>query len=347
VAVPQLRPLSLGEILDVAINLCWSRARVLLPLVALVLAPVELVSALVEVSTPQPARGGVFSGGDSRELTPHEFRLYLAGTLASLLLTLVATQLTTGACFKVVADAYLGGRPTLGSALRFVSRRLHSLLWILVLTFLGVVLGLILCVVPGIYLWVGWSLALPALLTENVRGCRALGRSRALVRGTWWRTFGLLLVGFLLAGIASALIVAVSSPLVDRIGRDSVAGVIVAVIFATIGAALTQPFAAAFVGILYFDLRVRKEGFDLQLLAERMGLPPGAELPPEALAPAPPPTTPGGGAWPPLPPLAPGQGPVLWPPPPSWLREQEQPAKPRPEPEPGTEVWPPRNADEP
>jgi hypothetical protein len=324
VAVPQLRPLSLGEILDVAINLCWTRARVLLPLVAMLLAPVELLSTLIQVSTPQPNSGGLFDTGGSRELSAHEFRIYLVGSLATLLLTLIATQLTTGSCFKVVADAYLGGAPTVRSALRFVASRLHSLLWVLLLSLLGAALGAVLCVLPGVYLWVSWALALPVLLTEDVRGRRALGRSRSLVRGTWWRTFGLLLVGLLLAGIANALILGVSSPLVDRIGRDSVSGVIVTVIFATAGAALTQPFAAAFVGILYFDLRVRKEGFDLQLLAERMGLPPGSDLPPEALAPKPPPATPGGGMWPPMPEPQPGREQVLWPPPPSWYTQQQQ-----------------------
>jgi hypothetical protein len=331
--VPQLRPLSLGEILDVAINLCWSRARVLLPLVALVLAPVQLVATLIEVSTPQP-NSGLFGTGDTRDLTPHEVRVYLVGTLAVALLSLIAQQLTTGACFKVIADAYLGGRPSVRSALSFVGPRVHSLLWVLLLSTFGAALALILCLVPGIYLWCCWALALPVLLTENVKGRRALGRSKALVNGTWWRTFGLLLVGFLLAAIANALIVGVSSPLVDRIGRDTLGGVVVAVVFGTVGSALTQPFSAAFVGILYFDLRVRKEGFDLQLLAERMGLPPDSDLPPEALAPAPPPTTPGGGHWPPVPARPPGQEPAYWPPPPTWWQEQQglQPADdPRPD----------------
>jgi hypothetical protein len=331
VAVPQLRPLSLGEILDVAINLCWSRARVLLPVVAIVLAPVQLVATLIEVSTPHQ-NTGLFGTGETRDLSPHELRLYLVGTLAVALLSLIAQQLTTGACFKVVADAYLGGRPSVRSAFAFVGPRVHSLLWVLLLSTLGAGLAAVLCVVPGVYLWCCWALALPVLLTENVKGRRALGRSRSLVSGTWWRTFGLLVVGFLLAAIANALIVGVSSPLVDRIGRDTVGGVVVAVLFGTVASALTQPFAAAFVGILYFDLRVRKEGFDLQLLAERMGLPPGSDLPPEALAPAPPPTTPGGGAWPPVPPRAPGEGPTLWPPPPSWWQEQQgQQARPQPD----------------
>jgi hypothetical protein len=249
-------------------------------------------------------------------MTDHELRVYLAGLSVTLLLTLIGTQLVTGSCFKVVADAYLGGSPTIRSALGFVLTRLHSLLLILLLATLGYVVGFILCFFPGVYLWVCWALALPVLLTENVRGRRALGRSRQLVRGTWWRAFGLLLLGYLLAGIGNAVIAGAASPLVSRIGRDTVAGVIVATVAATVAGAVTTPFAAAFVGILYFDLRVRKEGFDLQLLAERMGLPPGTELPAAALAP--PPASARGGAWPPTPPVGgPGQ-PPYWPPPPGW-----------------------------
>jgi len=103
----------------------------------------------------------------------------------------------------------------------------------------------------------------------------------------------------------------------------------------TVGVELfALPLLAAVTLVLYVDLRVRKEGFDLQLLAERMGLPPDSDLPPEALAPAPPPTTPGGGHWPPVPARPPGQEPAYWPPPPTWWQEQQglQPADdPRPD----------------
>ena len=46
----------------------------------------------------------------------------------------------------------------------------------------------LLCIVPGIYLFVAFAVALPVLMSEGERGRKALGRSRALVRGRWWKT---------------------------------------------------------------------------------------------------------------------------------------------------------------
>jgi hypothetical protein len=84
---------------------------------------------------------------------------------------------------------------------------------------------------------------------------------------------------------------------------DTLAGAILSVVAGTISSMITTPFVAAFVTVLYFDLRVRKEGFDLQLLAERIGVdPPAGGLP----APAPSEPDPG------------GEQPPFWPPPPGW-----------------------------
>ena len=47
---------------------------------------------------------------------------------------------------------------------------------------------------------------MPVLLVEGLRGRKALGRSFQLVKGRWWRTFGVIVVGFLLAGIVSAIV---------------------------------------------------------------------------------------------------------------------------------------------
>ena len=52
------------------------------------------------------------------------------------------------------------------------------------------VLGLVLLIVPGVYLYVCFAVAMPVLLTEGLKGRHALGRSRRLVKGRFWRTFG-------------------------------------------------------------------------------------------------------------------------------------------------------------
>jgi hypothetical protein len=138
-----------------------------------------------------------------------------------------------------------------------------------------------------------------------VKGRKALGRSFRLVRNYWWRTFALVLLGTLLASIVAAALVGALTAVTFTAEND--VAVTVANVLATIVAGLvTTPFIAAVTIVLYIDLRVRKEGFDLALLAERFGEP-GASW----SVPAPPV---------PLPPARPtgGSQPPYWPPPPGW-----------------------------
>jgi len=299
-AAPELRPLSIGEILDVAIKIYLRNAWTLFRVVLVVVAPVEIVSALIQASAAT-------NDGDTTTNSSHDVALYLSAIGAATILGLLANTVATGASFKAVADAYLGEQPTWRSSLRFAFVRLHSILWITILGGIATVVGAILCIIPGIYLWIAFAVAVPVLLTEGVKGTAALGRSRALVRDRWWGTFGVVLLGTILAGVVSGAIGALAGFAAGSTDAGSVAGFLVNSVSGTLGSMISTPFTAAFVSVLYFDLRVRKEAFDLQLLAERIGLtapPEGGYRPAPGPAPAPRPT---GDAAPPY-----------WPPPPGW-----------------------------
>jgi hypothetical protein len=124
------------------------------------------------------------------------------------------------------------------------------------------------------------------------------------VEGRWWGTCGVAVVGYLLVSIVSAALtglvvgIAFANP-----ARNTVTGFVLNTLAATVGSMIATPAAAAFITVLYIDLRVRKEGFDLLLLARRLGVEraPGQELP--SFIPEPPPT---------------GSQPPFWPPPPGW-----------------------------
>src|SRR5207248_10408164 len=103
----------------------------------------------------------------------------------------------------------------------------------------------------------------------------------------------------ILSGAISAVILGIGS---FNSSADSLSGILSNVISQTLTKVLTTPFVAAFVTVLYFDLRVRKEAFDLQLLAQRIGVEPPPEALPLITQPAP---------------LHPsGEQPPVWPPPP-------------------------------
>jgi hypothetical protein len=299
-AAPELRPLSIGEILDVAIKIYLRNAWTLFRVVLVVVAPVEIVSALIQASAAT-------NDSDTTTTSSHDVALYLSALGAATILGLLANTVATGASFKAVADAYLGEQPTWRSSLRFAFVRLHSILWITLLGGIATVIGFVFCIIPGVYLWIAFAVAVPVLLTEGVKGTSALGRSRALVRDRWWGTFGVVLLGTILAGIVSGAIGALGGFTAGSTDAGSVTGFLVNSVSGTLGSMIATPFTAAFVSVLYFDLRVRKEAFDLQLLAERIGLtapPEGGYRPAPGAAPAPPPA---GDAAPPY-----------WPPPPGW-----------------------------
>src|SRR3712207_4950791 len=82
------------------------------------------------------------------------------------LLSFLGTTLATAACFQAVVDAYLRERPSARRSLSFAARQFH---WVLVITLLTTfVPGILLfaCIAPGVWLWVAWGVAIPALLTE-------------------------------------------------------------------------------------------------------------------------------------------------------------------------------------
>jgi hypothetical protein len=313
---PDLRPLSIGEVLDVAIKIYFRNAKTLFAIVLLIVAPVQVLVSLIEVSaaidedpfTTTSTTGEV-------ELDTDEVWIYSTAFLTLIVLALVSSTLATGACFKGVADAYLGGRPTWRGSLAFALRRVHSILWVTFLGGLVAFLGLLACIVPGIWLYVAFAVAVPALLTEGVRGRRALGRSRRLVKGRWWPTFGVIVLGSILAAVVAGVITGVlqAASLADP--DNELVSFLVGAVGGIVASTLTTPFQAAFVTVLYFDLRVRKEGFDLQLLAERIGLAAAGEE--GGFRPAPPPVPP--------PPPAPGAAgaPPYWPPPPGWKPSEE------------------------
>jgi hypothetical protein len=317
-AAPTLRPLSVGEILDVAIKVYTRNALTLWKIVALVVFPVNVLGAIVTLSTlPDEVldpdfvtRPGTF--------TEDDLMAVVAAQIILAIVALITVVIAAGACTKAVSDVYLGEKPSAGSSLRFAARRVHSLVWIGVLTFVLATIGLVGLIVTGVWLWVSWTVAPAVLLLEGRKGFKALRRSFRLVKGRWWPVFGATTIGAILTGIVGSALGALTTPLIFTDSAENLTlTIVVDTIVNTIGGILTTPFQAALVAIIYFDLRVRKEGFDLELLAQRIGTAPDPAARPDILPPPPP-------AW------EGSEQPPYWPPPPGWKPgSAETPAKDR------------------
>jgi hypothetical protein len=320
-----LRPLGIGEILDAGIKLFLRHWRPLVLSVVGLILPVQILSALVTASVaPEQfdltsTESGVSEGEEAE---------FFIGQGVIALLSVVSVLLATAVCFKAVADAYLGVEPEWRRSLRFAVRRLGGLFGVAIVGGILVALATVALIVPGVWLFVSYSVAVPALLLERVGPINALRRSFRLVRGRWWSTAGTLLVGYLLIGILGALVTGVIMVVPSLVAEgNTLVGALGAVVGGTVGSVLTTPYSAAVVTLLYFDLRVRKEGLDLQLIAE------GADVQRDPDAPLPAPLvadeyTPEERAQAPY-----------WPPPPGW--------RPAPAPAPASEWRAPESAPEP
>lgn len=315
---PALRPLRIGEILDVAINIYRANARTLVASVAVFVVPLQILQILIRSSaltaTTDPFR--LSRAGEVSQVNS-DFWLSMAGTLVGAVVLGVGGLLATAACFKAVSDTYLGRTPTRRTSVQFALKRLRPVLWLTAIIYFFSSLAAVPLLLPGVWLWVSWVVATPALLLEDVRGVRALGRSFKLVRRRWWPTFatyGLsLLLGTIVQSFFGGIVLAVLF-----FARDSeMLNLIVGGIVGIAGSLLVVPFTAAVITTIYIDLRVRKEGFDLELMAERIGvtLPEDAQPPPFLGA--------SGQRGTPVDPHGPtqpsaGDAPTSWPPPPEW-----------------------------
>lgn len=275
--VVALRPLGIGEMLDAAIKVYRSRPKQMIVASAVVTLPAIVAQTVVQLSAgdPQsltetdPATGvPALDGG--------QFGVYLGGLLVSTLILIVANNLALAGTTRMSLSAYLGDDTDWRSSLRFALHRFWPLTAVLVLTTLGLLGGFLLCVVPAFWLQGIWAVAVPALLIEELGAVGSLGRSSRLVKGRFWPVLGTIIVGGLLASVLQGVLVGPVFAL-QLTGASFAVTAILNGLAQFVGVAITTPFVAALTAVVYIDLRVRKEGFDLELLARGVGVDPPAD----------------------------------------------------------------------
>ncbi len=148
-ALPDLRPLGIGEVLDVGIKIVWRNAGTILRIVVPILLPVQFLSSLVTISAEDAQFGQTDPITGEVTYDTSDVWIYVTGFIAVVILGLLAATLVTAACFKSVGDAYLGERPSAGSSVKYALRRVHSIIWVTILTWFLVLLGVIACILPG------------------------------------------------------------------------------------------------------------------------------------------------------------------------------------------------------
>lgn len=239
-SVTALRPRSITEIVDAALHLLRQQYLQLVTATAAVCLPVLVLRLLL----PAPL-----------SWVPPLFYV-------------LAQSIATGAVIVMVADSYLGRRPSVAGALREVGAHIGALVGTSVLQALLVLTGFVLLIVPG-FIFLAWFFAAPMVVVlEDAGAVHALRHSRELVRGHTPRVLGALLLVILLYLVLAGLLGATAGVL-GAFGPGAADTALAALVDGAMRILLAPILAVVFT-LLYYDLRIRREGFDLQVMAAEL-----------------------------------------------------------------------------
>ncbi|HEX4749481.1 MAG TPA: glycerophosphoryl diester phosphodiesterase membrane domain-containing protein [Bryobacteraceae bacterium] len=271
-----LRPLSVGEILDRTFTLYRRNFKLFVGITALPQL-IGLAASLARIFT--------LGNNNSR------FSLIsIVALLASVLVLLLVSMYSQAASFLAVNDLYLGRPVTASDCLRRALDHISTVFVVTILTGLAVLAGAIFLIIPGIWIFCRLIVALPAALIEQRVGSDAVSRSWHLTRDNAGRAFVIALLYFVIA-IAAGMLFQLPLGIAVVVYRNNPAMLQMWTAVSQVGEAiiniLVTPIFMIATSVFYFDLRVRKEGFDLQMMLDpnsERSTPPGTGSVPSILA---------------------------------------------------------------
>jgi hypothetical protein len=245
---PMERKISVGDVLGEVFSIYGAQAGVLLPVAFCIFLAVGIINGL------------------------------LVGSLILFALVIVvdvvAGTIYQGMVVGLVRDVQDGRRDmTVGELLDATTPVIAPLIGAGILSGLGIGIGMILLVVPGLILITIWAVIAPAIVIERRGVIEAFGRSRELVRGNGWQVFGVVICAFLIAVVVGFIF--------SLIGAAIVSGALGRILFGIVSSTITAPITALTAAVLYYRLVAMKGGAPAQ---PTPGMPP-----PPAEAPEPPP----------------------------------------------------------
>jgi hypothetical protein len=273
----RLRPLEIGDLLDETFRMY--RRHFLL-----------FAGLSVILSIPSAALSGFFSYAFLNGIVANTlgqaptFNFDFLGTtlvaaVVVLLVTIVLLPFFYGAVTYAACESALGRPVTAMGMLNGVRRNYFQLLgyWLLIS-----LMFILFCLIPlWAWIWVSWVAVMPILFIENVGLGAAMGRSWRLVEGRWWRTFLIVFLIFIIiyaVRIALGAFIALGQGLLELVLSTPVV-VFISAATGVIIDSLVNPIPQIAIVLIYFDLRVRREGLDLFQLAQGLPSPPPLPLP--------------------------------------------------------------------
>jgi len=253
-----LRPLNTGELLDRTFSLYRSHFALFLGIVAiphLFLLAFQLLGVAI-----LPNRKDLASIGYTM--------LWLCGYI---LVSVLVAAVSQAATVIAVSNVYLDRPASVLDSFSQVKDKILGVVFLSILTFFAVVGASMLLFVPGILLTVRWSLSIQAKVLEDLSATDAWSRSSQLSEGNRWRIFVIWLL-FVALSIAVAMLVqwpvTFASIMITRnMGPSAqIWAQIASAVSSFVSQCLVAPLSTIAFSLVYYDERVRKEEFDLQLM---------------------------------------------------------------------------------
>ena len=233
--------------------------------------------------SPPPQTGDIPESSSLDGFPIGEFVNMMRTFLPYLAFASIASTILNGAFAFAVAQQYAAGTVSVGMSFGRAWWRVLSLVALGFIIFAAITLMLAgaLFIVPAIVIMVAlvyWSVATQAVIIEGCKPIESMRRSWELVRSNWWRTFGAwVLVGLVTLGFVVLLSLLLMAPLnLIRESGDFLRGAAGMASSIVTGAIIT-PILGIAGALIYFDLRSEKEDYNLDALAEQLGITPGSD----------------------------------------------------------------------
>ncbi len=277
-----LRPMSLGEVLDRTFNLYknhfWLFTGITaLPFLALLLINVGIAAVqTAKLAGAQAPKGVVLP-------SPSVIVGAVAGFFLFMLLYLFLLGAAQAATVFAVSDLYLHRTPGLRDCYKRVGLKALRVIAILILVSIVVGVGFLLLIVPGIILFCRTALAVPVSMLEGSKAIRSIERSMELTKDYAFQVF----VIFVMVWVVTSLVTAIFQfPLLffvfnaARTHQQLSFGMLfLQHLGSFVSQVLAAPIGTIAFSLMYYNLRVRKEAFDIQHLMASLGTNPAPSAP--------------------------------------------------------------------
>jgi hypothetical protein len=255
-AMEPLRPLTLGELLDRTFQIYKNNFWLFVGIASVAYLPMFIIRV-----------GLVSATGTGRSSVGVALAL---GILLWLVLYMIGVAAAQSATIIAVSAVHLERPITVREAYARVRGMLGRIILLMIGIGLAVGLGFLLLIVPGIIFFLMWGLAVPVAVLEDASLGEAMSRSRQLTAGHRGRVFAIYFLFFVLSVVLSLGLEAPLGVLVavyHNNARDVLAIVqIASVVIQYVSQLLVTPLLTIALSLMYYDERVRKEAFDIELM---------------------------------------------------------------------------------